>query len=119
MNDETLKQFFDSIEKLSDMQYFILGDDHQPVEVPMFEWAKWFATDARQIAINEGDGWCVSSIFLGFDHSSRSDEGHPKLLFETLIAESGVTDVNRLATFEECMAFHLQAVDGFRGEITP
>ena len=70
----------------------------------LFEWARWFETADRTIALTQLDGMRVSTVFLGLDHSFGSGE---PLLFETLIF-GGPHDGEgkRYATREQAMVGH-------------
>lgn len=105
-----IKKLFDDFEAGADgMEFFILDEDKNPVQVPMFEWAQWFGQH-RQLLLDEGDGWSVSSILLGFDHTP--DRELP-LLFETMVDHrpEGDYDIVRFATYEECAKFHSSMVE--------
>ena len=98
----------------SRMKFYILDDDHQMVEVPMMKWAEWFSTDYNHvIAADQGKGWQISSIFLGFDHSPLNSN----LFFETMIVQGKDNDRDffRFATYDECLKFHRMWVGEFRG----
>jgi hypothetical protein len=102
-----IEEFFKSCEAISGLTYYVLGTDHKPIPVPMFQWAEFFQSNERQIALDEGDGWSLSSIFLGFDHSTRVDHGHEPLLFETMVfLKNGNNDQWRFTDYDECLAFH-------------
>lgn len=110
-----LEAFFAKIDAITDdMEYFILDADGQPKQVPMLVWAEWFQ-DHKNLALDTGeddDGmpWRVSSIFLGFDHSPFRENLKEKLLWETMTETADERDIFRFATWDECRAFHGEAV---------
>lgn len=95
------------------MNHWILGSDHQPIEVDLMTWARWFADDDnRRVAVDVGPGWRLSSVFLGLDHG-WGGKG-PPILFETMLFRSGKADdldCQRYATWDECLAGHDAWVD--------
>lgn len=105
-----MKKLFDDFEAGADgMEFFILDEDKKPVQVPMFEWARFYGAH-RQLLLDEGDGWSVSSIFLGFDHSPLRTV---PLIFETMVDHrpDGDYDIFRYATYEECAKAHSSMVE--------
>ncbi len=88
-------------------KYFILDEARKPVEVDMMTWAVWFSTDKKSLAHDEGNGWSVSSIFLGFDYAPL---GKVRLMFETLYVFEGNCDVARFETVDDCLGYHQDMV---------
>lgn len=90
--------------------YWIL-DGNTPVKVEsVFEWAQWFETADRRIALTELNGAEVSTVFLGLDHNYGMG---PPLLYETMVFEtegSNFTLANsgpwRTPTREEALRVH-------------
>lgn len=92
------------------MSYWVLDEHKTPKLVDVLTWAKWFENGAnRRVAIDEIGGRCVSTVFLGIDHSFG---GQPPLLFETVIF-GGLHDglITRAATWDEAIKQHANAVD--------
>jgi hypothetical protein len=90
--------------------------DGKPVEASStLEWARWFESSDRQVALTRIEDRLVSTVFLGVDHSW----GHgPPVLYETTvfsIDSNGVTinqeiDVARYCTREEALSGHDEMV---------
>jgi hypothetical protein len=67
-------------------------------------WAKWFETADRTVAKTQGQGWMVSTVFLGMDH--QFGDG-PPMLWETLVFGGPLDgEGDRYATAEEARAGH-------------
>lgn len=67
-------------------KHYIL-ENREIKEVDLMTWARWFETGNRRIAYTDhSDGWRVSTVFLGIDHSFGNG---PELLFETMVFNSG------------------------------
>jgi hypothetical protein len=104
-------------------RYWIL-DGHDPVPVAdVLTWGQWFQAADRHVArdADEGTGWCVSTVFLGLDHSFTG-KGHP-ILFETMVfppdnvpAHLARFDhyMDRYATWAEAEAGHRAIVVALR-----
>ncbi len=88
-------------------KHYIL-EDKKIKEVDLMTWAKWFETSLdRRIAYSDiSNGWSVSTVFLGLDHSFG--EGAP-ILFETMVFDSN-TELDgepfRYSTYEEAEKGH-------------
>lgn len=86
---------------------FIL-EGRTPVPVDdLLTWANWFETADRQVARTAIGDVCISTVFLGLDHSFG--HGEP-LVFETMIF-GGPNDQyqTRAATWTEAVAQHVVA----------
>jgi hypothetical protein len=102
--------------------YYRLLPDHsvQPIlgENAQLEWAYTFEKTTRPLLATDVDGWCVSTIFLGFDHAFM--DGPPEL-FETMVFTAatkvtkvfgrerklhGSVDQRRYATYAQAMQGH-------------
>jgi hypothetical protein len=106
--------------------YYRLLPDHsvQPMlgENAMIDWAITFEKTTRPLIHTDVEGWRVSTIFLGFDHSFMG--GTPEL-FETMVftattvtreifgrtreSHEGV-EQHRYATYEQAMLGHAECV---------
>jgi hypothetical protein len=59
-------------------------DGHTPVPCDdLMQWAEWFTTADRQVALDHVGDVRVSTVFLAIDHRHFGDG--PPLLFETMI----------------------------------
>ena len=63
--------------------YILDADGHVKPVTDLLEWAKWFQTAERTIALsgNEGNVW-VSTVFLGINHNWFGD---PPILWESMV----------------------------------
>ena len=89
--------------------YILVGKEIKEVH-DLMEWAQWFEKADRQVTKTDiTDKICVSTIFLGLDHSF--DGGTP-ILFETMIF-GGEHDQyqERYATWDESEKGHQRAVE--------
>lgn len=89
---------------VSDAYYMLEG--HTPVRCHDFLiWATWYETANRHVAEDRGDGWRLSTVFLG---RSFATEDGPPLLFETaLFVDGGMTNVlQQYATWDEARHGH-------------
>lgn len=97
-------------------KYIIEG--RTPVPADLMTWAKWFETSDRHVAIEETDGYCVSTVFLGLDH--QFSDG-PPLLFETMVfgSEGAGNDLwcERTSTWEEAEQAHARGVEFARTKL--
>jgi hypothetical protein len=107
---------------------YILDDAHTPVPIEdTLTWAQWFENDdKRRVASTSINGWNVSTVFLGLDHS-HGFSARP-ILFETLIfsetrkvkamgkmfRKSMENYGRRYATWDEALAGHEEAVKMIR-----
>ena len=90
-------------------EHWIL-EGHEPKQVDLFTWAKWFESADRHVAkTNINENIKVSTVFLGIDHSF-GDEGSP-ILFETMIFGGTLDEeMDRYSTWDEAAAGHKQMV---------
>lgn len=101
-----------------DIQHWILGSDHKPIEVDLMTWGQWFGNiDNRRVAEDVGPGWRLSSVFLGLDHG-WGRAGRP-ILFETMLfGDDKYRDYHgecqRYATWDECLDAHNEWVERLR-----
>jgi hypothetical protein len=102
--------------------YWILDDNSTPVKTEsVFEWAQWFETADRRVALTELDGAEVSTVFLGLDHNYGMG---PPLLYETMVFEtegSNFTLANsgpwRTSTREEALRVHQEVATSIEQEL--
>lgn len=90
--------------RMPDGYYRLEG--HTPVRCADFlTWATWMETTNRHVAEHRGDGWWLSTVFLG---RALAPEDDPPLLFETaLFADDRMTDIlDRYATWEQARHGH-------------
>lgn len=97
--------------------YFIL--DPNGIPIPCFdlmEWARWFETAERRVAVDERDGYKVSTVFLGLDHSFG---GADPILYETMIFApyDGGGDMWRYSTRYDAKANHEAVVQALWAEL--
>ena len=59
-------------------------DGHTPVRATLLEWGRWMQVNAkrRRVAVTQGKGVRVSTVFLGVDHQYQDG---PPILFETMV----------------------------------
>ena len=70
--------------------YYILDDEKNPVKTDVDTWAKWYETKrtiGRVVRQDHINGYFVSTVFLGLDHSFG--KGEIPVLWETMIFEEG------------------------------
>lgn len=86
---------------------------HEPVPASLLEWANWFEKADRSVAQTQGDGYRVSTVFLGLDHRFCGDG--PPLLFETMVfSDDDDEDMSRYSTWDEAIAGHERTVAEWR-----
>lgn len=88
---------------------YILDKDSKPVLEPdILKWGQWFENSNRTVAKYEGEGYSVSTVFLGLDH--QFGDG-PPLVFETMIFGGPLDQYQeRYCTWAEAEAGHLVAM---------
>ena len=89
-------------------KHYIL-DGKTPREAELLEWARWYETAERHVAVDTLDGGVrVSTVFLGLNH--QYGDG-PPLIFETLIFGGPMgQDMWRYSTWQEAEEGHRAAV---------
>lgn len=91
--------------------YYILDDDYKPIKIDnIMQWAEWFQTANRTVAVNDIEDVRVSTVFLGIDHQFHS--GDAPILWETMVfggAHDGFQD--RYTSYGEALKGHAAAVD--------
>jgi hypothetical protein len=88
-------------------KYILEGKTPKPASLD--EWARWYQTAERHVAMSEQEGVKVSTVFLGLDHSFG--RGEP-LLFETMIF-GGEHDQwqDRCSTWDQAVVMHCKACE--------
>lgn len=81
----------------------------------LLEWAQWFETAERHVADDSVEGYRVSTVFLGMDHSFSPGDG-PPVVFETMIfAPVGDYEaMDRYCTWEEAEAGHREMLQNLQ-----
>lgn len=109
-------------------EYYILMNG-QIKNVAFMEWAKWFETANRTIALTNiktsiGE-FCVSTVFLGVDHNYNyynyySNNGDPILLETAVFNGEHTLEIDRYSTVDEALLGHERLVGAVqRLEIWP
>lgn len=97
-------------------KYFILeGQVVKPV-YRVEDWALWMSTNPNtRIAKTEGDGYIVSTVFIGLDHNYG---GGPPEIFETMVFKQGEAtnlDCERCGTYKQALKNHEYYVKQYIG----
>jgi hypothetical protein len=90
-------------------------DGHEPVECPdVIEWARWFGTTDRHVAVDHLTSYEVSTVFLGVNYCWWP-KGTP-ILFETMVFSvvGTIEDMQRYATWDDAEAGHKRIVSELR-----
>ncbi len=93
--------------------YYVLDPDGTARPVGLHEWAEWFETADRRIALTQITGMHVSTVFLALDHSFTADG--PPTLFESMVfygSNGGCTE--RYSTRDEALAGHEAICEAMR-----
>ncbi len=97
-------------------QFFILGEDKQPVPVTEAEWLSWALAGAGDLAEDIVDDIEVTTTFIGFNVGD--DEANPQM-FETVVyGQRGgqVLDMRKLTTtYDKAMVNHALGLGIVRG----
>lgn len=102
------------------MDHWILDEHGNPVVATLMEWAAWFETANRILAVyvDDATGWRVSTVFLGLDHNFS---GHPPpILWETMIFAKGLPmdgEQRRYAYRDQALKGHEEMVALFKMEM--
>lgn len=89
------------------MNYWILNG-REPVQAELMAWSEWCRTANIVVAKDEVNGYRISTVFLGLDHSFGDG---PPLLFETMVFTGddwGDLECERYSTYDEAEAGHAQ-----------
>ena len=96
------------------MKQYILNDEREVVpSTDLMDWARWFETADRHVALDTVNGVRVSTVFLGIDHDFTF-EG-PPLLFETMTFDGPEEICERCSTWDEAVAQHARVVQQVGG----
>jgi hypothetical protein len=81
--------------------HYVLNADHSVTRVDdLLAWAAWFETADRTVAKAHRQGFEVSTVFLGLDHSFRGGPRQPGELY-----------CERYSTWDEALAGHRRALE--------
>ena len=78
------------------------------------EWEEFLKNEDRRVAVSTGNGFDISTVFLGLGHSYR--EGDRPLIFETMAfggVPDGKSDLYR--TWDEAEAGHVRMAEKLFG----
>lgn len=91
--------------------FYILDDEHRPVEVDFLTAAvAWGEDKNRQIACESVGDLEISTIFLPFNHGSPRRKG-PPYLFETMVFRDGEpVEQKRYVSWDDAMTGHAAIV---------
>jgi hypothetical protein len=115
MTSEILLKIEHEVDKFmsKDSGYSTLDENNNVIPCNLREWGQLYQTKEgqkkRQVAVDEIDGYQVSTVFLGLDHSFGS--GNP-LWFETMIFGEGNGDQYQMrsTTWKEAEQMHNDAI---------
>jgi hypothetical protein len=99
--------------------------DNGSGEPLVVQWAMQLTDDMRRVAYDAGNGWEVSTVFLGVDHMRMLQHHRTPMVFETLVhvRQRKRTDmagyVRRTATRDAAMLVHHEAVNMARTGVPP
>lgn len=100
------------------MQHYLIDENKNLIPCDLITWAKQFDdTDNRRVKNETINGYRVSTVFLGIDHSFEEGELH---LFETMVFdEKGESvDMDRCDTWDNAVIMHEKMCERVRkGEI--
>lgn len=88
-------------------------ENHQVVPSDLYAWAESMeAHESRRVAETHIGDICVSTVFLGVDHSF---DGGPPLLFETMVFGGPLDEaMERCSTWEQAETMHAAMCDQVR-----
>ena len=88
---------------------YILDENREPqLETNLIAWGNWMNEGDRRIALDKSKKCCISTVFLGLDHSFGGDI---PVLYETLVDfPSGEEEMYRYETEEQAIEKHTQLV---------
>ena len=103
------------------MSHIYILDGKNPVPCDdICVWGTWFAqnNELRTVARREEEDMCVSTVFIGVDHSSVGDKA---ILFETMVFSPNEHDEEcvRYSTWEEAEAGHSEVCNKIFGKLMP
>lgn len=96
-------------------KYILEGDTIKPAD-DLIEWAKWFGSADRRIALDYVREAKVSTVFLGIDYNFLG-EGDP-ILFETMTFGAQHEHMERYRTKAEALEGHARILKLVKEELT-
>lgn len=96
------------------MTYYKIDERRLPIKCSLEEYKEWDKDDKfellHRVAKDEMNGYEISTVFLGLDHSFDSKK---QLLFETMIFGEGAGDQyqTRCSTWDEALEMHIKAIE--------
>jgi len=91
--------------------YYKLNDDHTTSPCDLEEWVNVMSQDRRVAFTDLGNGYIISTVFLGLDHNWG--EGTP-LLFETMVFSAEEDEyMQRYTTWEQARRGHKKTMQRF------
>lgn len=91
------------------LAHYILQGHIAVLVEDFLEWARWYETADRRVALTKIGKSEVSTVFLGLDHNHGG--GGPPLLFETLVFGGSLDgEMERYSTWEEAVAGHQEMI---------
>lgn len=99
------------------IEHFILDENHQPIEVDMLTWGRWFERiENRRVGWSQINSECVvSTVFLGLDHNFFGKG--PRIMFESMVfggPEDGYQ--RRYSTWDDALIGHNAIVKKLRAK---
>lgn len=110
------KEICASFEVIEMTEKYIIENGEIKPEEDLIKWAMWFETADRQIAKDRIKDSCISTIFLGLDHSFSKTKGEP-VLWETLV-RGGKLDgyMERYTSHDAALQGHNEIIKKIKGE---
>ncbi len=102
------------------MKFWILDEQRRPkVTTDINEWGSWreSASDPCRVGDDDVCGYCVSTVFLGIDHSFGRG---PPILWETMVFGEGHLDMDMDrcgGTWEQAEEMHRRMVARVRASL--
>jgi len=108
---------------MKNMYYKLVGKKVVPVK-DVLEWGRWFENRAQRIVKQEllPNGYYVSTVFLGIDHSFSMFRNTPPVVFETMVFDEasfnkygGIEeDMDRYTTYKQAELGHQMTIDRWK-----
>jgi len=102
--------------------WYILDNNHKPVTSTGIESSKWMEENPKRKTVGydklkdpNGDDVCVSTVFLGLDHSWN---GGKPILWETMIfgGKNDQAYQERYSSYEDALEGHQKAINFIKTE---